>query len=85
MCDILFGYAGWKGLDDYGEGEIPIVVFTDCESLFNNLKKDVSVPDDKWVAVPAAFSEEQSAQVPDGILGRLKPDGLHHDGSWQTV
>ena len=54
LCDILFGYADWKGLDEYGEDEIPIVLFTDCKSSFDNLRKDGSVPDDKWVAVPVA-------------------------------
>jgi len=54
MCDILFGYADWKDLDSYGETELPIVMFTDCKSLYDNLKKEGSVPDDKWVAVPIA-------------------------------
>ena len=30
------------------------MLFTDCKSLFDNLKKDGSVPDDEWVAVPVA-------------------------------
>jgi len=54
LCDILFGFADWKSLDTYGESEIPIVLFTDCKSLHDNLKKEGSVPDDKWVAVPIA-------------------------------
>ena len=54
MCDILFGYADWKDLDKYGESEMPIILFTDCKSLYDNLKKEGSVPDDKWVAVPVA-------------------------------
>ena len=34
---------------------------------------------------PLHVSEEQSAQVLEGILARLKLDGYHQDGSWQTV
>ena len=30
------------------------MLFTDCKSLFDNLAKDGSVQDDKWVAVPVA-------------------------------
>ena len=52
MADVLLGYAEWRPLESYGETEIPIVLFTDCKSLFDHLKKEGSVPDDKWVAVP---------------------------------
>ncbi len=54
LADVLLGFADWKPVDAYGEGEIPIVLFTDCKSLYDNLKKEGSVPDDKWVAVPIA-------------------------------
>ena len=54
LCDIPFGYADWKGLDEYEEDEIPVMLSTAYKSLFDNLKKDGSVPDDKWVAVPVA-------------------------------
>ena len=40
LCDILVGYADWKGLDECGEDKIPIVSFADCKSLFDNLKKE---------------------------------------------
>ena len=43
LCDILFGYADWKGLDEYGEDEIPIMVFTDCKSLFDHMTKENAV------------------------------------------
>ena len=54
LRDILFGYADWKGLDEYGDDEIPIMLFTDCKSLFDHMKKENAVPDDKWIAVPVA-------------------------------
>ena len=54
LADILFGYADWKPVDHYGESDIKIVLLTDCKSLSDNLKKDGSVPDDKWIAVPVA-------------------------------
>ena len=53
-CDILLGYAGWMDVSEFGEDHLPIVVFTDCKSLYDNLKKDGSVPDDRWVAIPIA-------------------------------
>ena len=53
-CDILLGYAEWRTPDTYGESELGIVLFTDCKSLFDNLKKDGSVPEDKWVAIEIA-------------------------------
>ena len=43
-----------KGLESDGEDEFPVVLLTDCKSLLDNLKKEGSVPDDKWVAVPVA-------------------------------
>ena len=52
--DILFGFADWRSVEDFGEDELPIVLFTDCKSLFDNLKKEGSVPDDKWVAISIA-------------------------------
>ena len=53
-CDIMLGAAHWLDVDEIGEEHMQIVLFTDCKSLYDNLKKDGSVPDDKWVAVPVA-------------------------------
>ena len=54
MVDILLGHADWRPVDSYGEDELPIVLYTDCKSLFDNLRKEGSVPEDKWVAVAIA-------------------------------
>ena len=48
------GFADWMDVSQYGEEHLPVVVFTDCKSLHDNLRKDGSVPDDKWVAVAIA-------------------------------
>ena len=41
-CDILFGYNTTVTPDEYGEGQLPIVLYTDCKSdpacLTNQLK-----------------------------------------------
>jgi len=31
-----------------------VLMFTDCKSLFDNLRKDGSVPDDRWTAIAIA-------------------------------
>ncbi len=54
LCDIIWGFADWRPVESFGETEIPIILFTDCKSLYDHLKKDGSVPDDKWVAVSMA-------------------------------
>ena len=45
-CDVLLGHAEWIDVSDYGEDHLPIIVYTDCKSLFDHLKKDGAVPDD---------------------------------------
>ena len=30
------------------------MLFTDCKSLFDHMKRENAVPDDKWIAVPVA-------------------------------
>ena len=54
MCDILFGYADHFPVTDFSEDHLRIILYTDCRSLFDNLRKDGSVPDDKWVAISVA-------------------------------
>ena len=53
-CDVLHGYADWVDVTDFGEDHMPIKLYTDCKSLFDHLKKDGAVPEDKWVAVAVA-------------------------------
>ena len=54
VSDVHLGYADWIDVTDYGEHHMQIQLFTDAKSLFDNLKKDGAVPDDKWVAVSVA-------------------------------
>eukprot|EP00974_Lingulodinium_polyedra_P079968 7744413-Lingulodinium_polyedra.AAC.1 len=41
-------------VDGYGEAQMRTILFTDCRSVFDNLKKDGRVPDDKWTAISIA-------------------------------
>ena len=54
LCDIMFGHASWVDVGDFGEDQLPLTLLTDCKSLYDNLKKDGSVPDDKWAAIAIA-------------------------------
>ena len=53
-CDVMFGFADWVDVTEYGEEQLPIVLYTDCKSLYDHLRKDGAVPDDKWIAVAIA-------------------------------
>ena len=53
-CDVLYGHAEWVDVTEFGEDHMQIKLYTDCKSLFDHLKKDGAVPDDKWVAVAVA-------------------------------
>ena len=54
FCDIMLGASGDHDVTDFGEDQLKMVLFTDCRSLYDNLKKDGSVPDDKWTAISIA-------------------------------
>ena len=47
----MFGFADWLDVTEYGEEQLPIILYTDCKSLYDHLRKDGAVPDDKWIAV----------------------------------
>ena len=51
---MLLGHADWIDVMSYGEYHMAIILYTDCKSLYDHLKKDGAVPDDKWVAVAVA-------------------------------
>jgi len=53
-CDILLGFTANIDVTSYGEDQMEIILYTDCKSLFDHLKKDGAVPDDKWIAVAVA-------------------------------
>ena len=53
-CDVMFGFADWMDVTEYGEEQSPIILYTDCKSLYDHLRKDGAVPDDKWIAVAIA-------------------------------
>ena len=48
---MLLGHADWIDVTSYGESHMAIILFTDCESRYDHLKKEGAVPDDNWVAV----------------------------------
>ena len=52
-CDIFFGQSS-LAVTNYCEDHLRIVLYTDCRSLFDHLKKDGSVPEDKYVAINVA-------------------------------
>ena len=84
MADILLGFADWKDVDQYDESDIPIVLFTDCESFYDNLKKDrmAAFLTTSGGQCPSQDSEEPSAQNRAGTKANLSADGLSPDGSW---
>ena len=50
--------------DELMEEHLPIRVITDCESLFDRLAKNASVPDDRGTALTVASLRERfSARV----------------------
>ena len=51
---MLLGHADWIDVTSYGESPMAIILYTDCKSLYDHLKKEGAVPDDKWVAVAVA-------------------------------
>ena len=47
--EVLQGSAE-RPVDGYSEADLRVLLFTDCRSLYDHLKKDGSVPTDRWVA-----------------------------------
>jgi len=64
-CDVLFGHADWIDVASFGEEQCKIILFTDCKSLFDHLKKEGAVPDDKWTAVAVASLKCRVSAGPD--------------------
>ena len=56
-CEILFGFSDWVDLTQFGEDPMSINLFTDCKCLYDHLKNDGAVPEDKWVAVAVASAK----------------------------
>ena len=53
-CDIMLGHTNSVEVTEFGEDHLRVILFTDCKSLYDNLRKDGSVPEDKWTAVTVA-------------------------------
>ena len=68
-CDIIFG-ASETPVSKYGESHLPITLFTDCKSLFDHLKKDGAVPEDKWCAVGIATLRGSVSAGPERKLSK---------------
>merc|ERR1712214_244717 len=63
MCEVLYGHSEMY-VADYGEEQMNIVMFTDCKSLFDHVKTEGNIPDDKHTAVYiAALRNNVSAGV----------------------
>ena len=69
-CDVLFGAADWMDIDMFGEEQMKVILFTDCKSLFDHLKKEGAVPDDKWTAVAVASLKCRVSAGPDRNLSK---------------
>ena len=52
-CDIFLGCSSLEATS-YCEDHVRIILYTDCRSLYDHLKKDGSVPEDKYVAINVA-------------------------------
>ena len=50
---LLGGTARSAGVSvaDFSESQMRCLVYTDCRSLYDNLKTDGRVPEDKWTAI----------------------------------
>ena len=63
ICEVLYGHSN-TSVEDYGEEQMGITMFTDCKSLFAHVKSEGNVPDDKHTAVyVAALKNRVSAGV----------------------
>ena len=51
---MLGAAADVMDVTDFSEEQVKMILFTDCRSLFDHLKKDGSVPEDKWLAIGIA-------------------------------
>ena len=50
LCEVFWGH-GRVSLEEYGEDQMKVILWTDCKSLYDHLRKDGSVPDDRWTAL----------------------------------
>ena len=41
-------------VDQLGEAQMRLILYTDCKSLFDHLAKEGAVPTDRWSALPVA-------------------------------
>ena len=71
LCEVLMGRRGLP--DDWTEEHFSIRVITDCESLFDCLAKDASVPEDRGTALTVASLREKCSA---GVGRDTKRSGL---------
>ena len=63
LCEAMYGHSG-ASVTDYGEEQMPVILFTDCRSLYDHVKSEGNVPDDKHTAIyVAALKTSVSAGV----------------------
>ena len=50
LREAMFGWSGTPVVE-YGEDQMPLALFTDCRSLYDHVKVEGNVPDDRHDAV----------------------------------
>ena len=85
-CDIMLGGAAQPlAVAEYGEEHVPLVLYTDCRSLFGHLAKDGSVPEDRWTAVAVAALRCAVSSGPGRNEEKPSAVGSRAGGSWPTA
>ncbi|CAK0825609.1 unnamed protein product [Prorocentrum cordatum] len=46
LCEATYGWSGTPVVE-YGEDEMPLALFTDCRSLYDHVKVEGNIPDDR--------------------------------------
>ena len=60
--DIFSDSADWHPVDEFSESQMKILLYTDAKSLYDHIKKEGTVPDDRLTVVAlAALKGEVSA------------------------